>query len=314
MAHHSKSLLLALVAAAGLAFSAAPASAKLTVGISENNPHFFNDQFFKPLGIKHARMVVPWNVLQRKDYWPAYLQLWLDNAKANGVEPHIAFNIIDYTPKYYGKGPTLGQYRKLIQGFRKKYPTVKSFTPWNEANHSFQPTARKPKLAWQYYLELKRVCPTCKTLVADVLDDASMVTWVRKFRRYYKGTGTWGIHNYQDGKSRSPIGKSETLRITKLVPGKIWSTEAGGIVGFRTVKGRLALKFNPKRALRDQQHLFKLMRDRKVRRRYERVYIHHYFGTWTKTKEVERWDSGILGANLKPRPAYYDLKKQVKRG
>src|SRR5688500_3544986 len=131
MAHHSKSLLLALAAAAGLALGAAPASAKLTVGISESNPHFFNDPYFKPLGVKHARMVVPWNILQRKDYWPAYLQLWLDNAAATGVEPHVAFNIIDYRPKYYGKGPTLGQYKKLIQGFRKKYPTVKSFTPWN---------------------------------------------------------------------------------------------------------------------------------------------------------------------------------------
>jgi hypothetical protein len=204
-----------------------------------------------------------------------------------------------------------------VKGFRKKYPSVRVFTPWNEANHSFQPTARKPKLAADYYKILRRNCKNCKVLAADVLDDANLESWMRKFKRYYNGRGTWGLHNYQDANKRRAFRVSWTLKMAKLVKGDIWSTEAGGLVGFKTVKGRIAYKFNTTRQLRAQQYLFQLMRNAKVRNRYKRVYIYHFFGTWTKAKPApggERWDSGLLGATGKPRPAYYDLRKQIARG
>jgi hypothetical protein len=306
-------LLLAAVVAAVLLVPASPAAAKIQIGISEQNPNVFLDRYYKPLGVKYARIVVPWDILKRTDYWPGYLQAWLNGAKATNTEPHVAFNVRDLAPKNLGKGPTLGQYRTLIRGFRKKYPQVRVFTPWNEANHSFQPTAKKPKLAAQYYKILRQNCKGCKVLAADVLDDHNMESWLKQFKRYYNGRATWGIHNYQDANKNRSFRASQTFRIAKLVKGDIWSTEAGGLVGFKTVKGRVAYKYSIARQTRATKHLFRLMGDRRVRNRYKRVYIYHYFGTWSKTRKTNRWDSGLLGLDGKRRPAYFTIQRLARQ-
>ena len=306
-----------LLVTAGAALAVAgPAEAKIQIGISEQSPNMFTNKYFKPLGFKYARMIVPWNILSRRDYWPRYLKAWLDGAKATNIEPHIVFNIQDIKPKYFGKGPTLAQYTKLVKGFRKKYPQVKVFTPWNEENHVFQPTAKSPRLAFQYYRILRRACPSCKILAGDVLDDSNLTSWLEKYERYYKGAGTWGLHNYQDANKGRSLKESWTYKMTKLVKGDIWSTEAGGIVGFKTVQGRVAYKYSLSRQLKAQRHLFRLMGDRRVKHRYKRVYIYDYFGTWdAKGRKDNRWDSGLIarGVKGKPRPAYYDLKKTIKK-
>ena len=308
-----RTITIALLASACLALPASPAAAKLKIGISEQNANVFSNQHFKPLKIRYGRLVVPWNVLSRKDYWPAYLEAWLAGAKRMRVEPHVAFNIADITPSQFGKGPSVKRYARIVKAFRKKYPQVRVFTPWNEANHSFQPTARKPKLAYEYYRALKRACPKCKVLAADVLDDANMVSWLRRFKRYHKGSGTWGIHNYQDANKHRSLRTSYTLRLTRMVKGPIWSTEAGGIVGFKTTKGRVAYKYSLSRQLKAQKYLFELMNKPQVRRRYERVYVYNYFGTWTKSgRKTNRWDSGLLNLDGTRRPAYYDLLRRTR--
>ena len=317
--HPLRAFALLALTTACLALPAAPAAAKLQIGISEQKNEMFSNKYFKPLKVKYARIVVPWNIMSRKDYWPAYLQAWLAGAKATGVEPHVAFNIQDVKPKYFGKGPTPKQYAAMFKKFHRKYKQVRVLTPWNEENHVFQVTARKPKLAYTYYKILRKQCRSCKILAADVLDDSNLTSWIKKFKRYYKGRGTWGIHNYQDANKHRSFRSSWTYKMTKLVKGDIWSTEAGGLVGFKTVKGRVAYKYSLTRQIKAQKYLFKLMRNSKVRKRYTRVYIHHYFGTWTKGgKKTNRWDSGLLNYSKslsgKPRPAYYDLKKQIARG
>jgi hypothetical protein len=306
-----RKLPLLILVAACLAVPAAPASAKIQIGISEQSSLMFGHKHFAPLGVRYARIVVPWNIMTRKDYWPSYLEAWLAGAKATKVEPHVAFGIAGIEQRYFGKGPTARQYLAMVKAFRKKYKQVRVFTPWNEENHAFQPTARRPKLAADYYKALRKACRTCKILAADVLDDANLTSWLRKFKRYYRGRGTWGIHNYQDANKRRPFRQSWTYKMTKLVKGDIWSTEAGGLVGFQTVKGRVAYKYSLTRQRRAQAYLFKLMGNAKVRKRYKRVYIYNYFGTWSKTRRTNRWDSGLIALNGAPRPAYFDLKKLI---
>jgi hypothetical protein len=312
--HPLRAFALLALTTACLALPASPAAAKLSVGISEQNANMFASKYFKPLKVKYGRIVVPWNIMSRKDYWPGYLKAWLAGAKRMHVEPHVAFGIAGVAPKYFGKGPSPKKYLAIVKKFHKKYKTVRVFTPWNEENHVFQPTAKRPKLAYQYYKALRRACGTCKILAADVLDDSNLTAWIKKFKRYYKGNGTWGIHNYQDANKHRSLRKSWTYQMTKLVKGDIWSTEAGGLVGFRTIKGKLAYKYSLSRQLKAQRYLFTLMRNSKVRNRYKRVYIYNYFGTWPKRQKKDRWDSGLVGPNGKPRPAYYDLKKQIARG
>ncbi|MDT9121554.1 hypothetical protein RSW84_29320, partial [Escherichia coli] len=79
--------------------------------------------------------------------------------------------------------------------FRRDFPTVKTFAPWNEANHESQPTS--PKRAAQYYDVLRRECKGCKVLAADVLDSSDVTSWLRSFIRYSHNRGrVWGLHNY----------------------------------------------------------------------------------------------------------------------
>jgi hypothetical protein len=309
----TRRLLVLLAATSALAaLPAAPATAKLQIGISEQSPNMFANKWFKPLKIKYARIVIPWNILQRHDYWPGYFKAWLAGAKRNRVEPHVAFNVQDLRPKYFGKGPSVKTYTKMVKAFHKKYPQVKSFAPWNEENHQFQPTAKNPKLAAQYFKALKKNCKGCRVLAVDILGSPNMKSWLKRFRRYYKGSATWGIHNYQDGNKPKAFKKTWTYLITRYVKGPIWSTEAGGIVGFKTLDGRVAYKYDINRALRAQKRIFKLMSDRRVRSRYKRVYVYNWTGSWTKKKHANRWDSGLIAPNGKPRPTYYDLKKRTR--
>jgi len=309
----TRRLVVLLAAASVLAvLPAAPAGAKLQIGISEQSPNMFANKYFKPLKIKYARIVVPWNIMSRHDYWPGYLRAWLAGAKKMHVQPHVAFNIIDVKPKYFGKGPSVKRYARMVKAFHKKYPVVKSYAPWNEENHQFQPTAKHPKLAAQYYKALRKACPRCRILAADLLGSSNMKSWIRRFRHSYKGSATWGIHNYQDGNKPKAFKKTWTYLITRYVKGPIWSTEAGGIVGFKTVSGRVAYKYNLKRALRAQKRIFALMKNSKVRKRYQRVYIYNWTGSWTAKKHTNRWDSGLIAVNGKPRPTYYDLKRRTR--
>ena len=303
---------LTLLALVACALAAPSADANLRIGISEQNANMFADPYFEPLGIRHARIVVPWNILERDDYWPGYLRAWLDGAARTGVEPHVAFGIADIVEREYGRGPSLRRYGALIRGFRKAYPEVRVFTPWNEANHHFQPTANRPKLAWQYHRILRRNCRGCTVLAADVADGKNLERWLRAFMRHHGRRGIWGLHNYQDANQRLPLKQSWTLRMTRMVRGPIWSSEAGGIVGFKSVDSGAGFRFDLRRQRRAQEHLFALLAHPRVRSRYKRVYVYSYFGSWTRKRTPTRWDSGLLGADGKPRPVYWDLKRQTR--
>ena len=309
----ARTVLLSLLVASAVC-AAAPAGAKIGIGISEQNPNVFANKYFKQLKLRYARIVVPWDITTRKDYWRGYLKAWLAGAKADHIQPHVAFGIKAIEPKYFGKGPTPKQYAKMFKRFRKRYPQVRTFSPWNEENHVFQPTARRPKLAAKYYRIVKKNCRGCKVLAADMLDDANLSSWLR---RYKKAVGPsprlWGLHNYQDANKHRSLKTSWTYQLTKLVRGDIWSTEAGGLVGFKTVKGRVAYKYSLSRQRRAQKYLFKLMANRRVRSRYKRVYVYNFFGTWSKRRKTNRWDSGLIGLNGKPRPAFRDLKKLARK-
>ncbi|MDX6666166.1 MAG: hypothetical protein QOG68_2372 [Solirubrobacteraceae bacterium] len=302
--------------AAALLVPSAPASAKIQIGISEQNPNVFENTYFKALQMHYGRIVVPWNVAYRHDYWPKYLKAWLAGAKADNVEPHIAFGVQGLDAKFLGKGPTPAKYAKAVIAFRKKYPVVKVFSPWNEENHVFQPTFKSPKLAAQYYAAIKRVCKGCTVLGGDFLDGSNLKSWLARYKtQLIKYAHTlprlWGLHNYQDANHHRSFKSSWTYKLTKLVKGTIWSTEAGGLVGFTTVKGKVAYKFNLTRQRKAQKYLFQLMANPKVRSRYKRVYIYDFYGTWSKKKRTNRWDSGLIGLDGKPRPAYNDLKKII---
>jgi hypothetical protein len=315
-----RALVCALLAGGALGATAAPAPA-LQIGISDQHSAMFGDPLFAQLHVRYGRLVVPWNIALKGRARRQGVSSWLFGAAVTGVEPHVAFNVVSYDRKFKARGPSPRQYRRAIVAFHARWPQVRVFSPWNEENHYFQPTYRRPDLAARYYDIVKKVCRGCQVLAADMLDDPNLARWLPRFkralRRYapHRRPRLWGLHNYQDVNHHRRLRKSWTLRLTRMVKGTIWATESGGMVGFVSPKGRLVYPYNTRRAARNLKRLLALLRAPAVRSRYQRVYVYNFYGPWSSSRirRNNRWDSGLIGFDGRPRPAYHVLARASAR-
>src|SRR4051794_1401789 len=288
-------------AAAGVSSGARAASSGPYVGISDQDPDTFKDPRFRALGMRYARLITPWNSIFAE---PARLDVWLQAARAAGIEPMVAFNHSrsDQCPKKPCVLPSVGQYTHAFRAFYAKYPWVRTYQPWNEANHQSQPTGKNPKRAAQYYNVVRSRCHGCTITAADVLDATNLKRWLGTFKRYAKGKPRlWGLHNYTDTNRFRSTG---TKTMLKLVKGQLWLTETGGIVAFTTSGGKVALKHDEKRARRAIDYLFRLAR---TSRRITRVYVYQ----WRKTQSGDRFDAGLVAPDEAPRLSLYALRRQL---
>jgi hypothetical protein len=312
--------LLALLAALMATPGSADAKSRYKVGFGDQDARIFSDPNFTSLGIKRVRLIVPYD-FRREAYQLPQTADWINRAQAAGDEVMIAFNSPrgcynggKYSKKKYCKAPTPAKFQKAFQDFRKLFPKVKIFQPWNEINSKSQPTAKNPKRAAQYYNVAKKNCKKCTILAADLLDSSSVFTYVKKMRRYIKGSPkVWGVHNYSDVNRPKQKGKY-TKGLAKILPGQIWLTETGGLVKFEK-----NFPYSTKRANASTKNLFKLA-DKYSKKlpgfksKVTRVYPYTFYG---ETKG-ERFDAGLVGplplgaTSSAPRPAYKTFKKLVK--
>lgn len=293
----------ALAPAAGAAArSAAPAPA--AIGISDQTASTFADPLFQSLGMRHARLVTPWNSVYTQ---PAELARWIGATQAAGIEPLVAFNhaLDDRCPASPCRLPSVGQYRRAFAKFRRLHPTVRAFQPWNEANHQSQPTGRNPRRAAQYYNAIRSRCRGCTIVAADVLDSNNMERWLRSFKRVAKRPRLWGLHNYTD---TNRFRTSGTERLLETVDGEVWLTETGGVVRFETSDGRVSFPNNPRRAARALRHMFRIAATYPDRIR--RVYIYQ----WKKTNSFDRFDAGLVDPRGRPRPSYRVVRDLIGGG
>jgi hypothetical protein len=289
-----------LLAIIALLPRAGNAEARLSVGISEQNPIVFSDSRFTRLGITRARLVLPIDEALGANYWR--LRPWLEAAAAGGAEPMIAFNRSNAARR---RLPTLAQYRSAVRNLRRDFPAVRTYTTWNEANHYKQPTARRPRRVGRYFNVLRSECRGCRIVGADVLDQRDVGGWLRRFRRTARGPRIWGLHNYRDANRRTdPPARSRTHRFAQRVPGKVWLTESGGIVRFGArFRGGPS---GERRAARATRRAFALARSHP---RITRLYLYH----WIQPTVFHSWDSGLLRRNGSPRPAYRVVRRQLRR-
>jgi polysaccharide biosynthesis protein PslG len=281
---------------------AAPPS--ILVGIGDQDPATFTDPHFKALGIRRARIIVPWNVaLSPPD--ELYLDGWLQAARAARVEPLVHFGAATGThcPARPCPLPTVAAYSRAFRAFRMRWPWVRTVGVWNEANQRAQPTFRHPERAAEYFNAMRRACPGCHVVAADVLDDPNMVEWVRAFRRRADGPRIWGLHNYRDTNPRPGQIYGGTRRLLSITRGQVWLTEAGGIVKFVLPNGHTSLPPSEQRANRALKRLFALAK--RYRRRIRRIYLYN----WRAPIPQNRFDSGLLRNDGTPRPAYSTLKR-----
>ncbi|MGH2945720.1 MAG: glycosyl hydrolase [Solirubrobacteraceae bacterium] len=293
---------LVLPLAVSLAVASSAAAKAPMVGIGDQNAHMFSDPAFQALGVKRSRLALAWD-WHKDDYTLAQTDRWMAVAQAAGVRPLIAFN------RNWRAGgdrhlPSVAAYRKSFRLFRARYPSVREFSAWNEANHSTQPTYRKPKAAARLYKAMRADCRRCTIVAADVLDSSNMIRWLERFKRHAPRARLWGLHNYKDANDRHSRG---TKALLKAVRGRIWLTETGGILRLRPHpdsrgKGRKHTRAQQAGAV---EHVYRLARRN---RRVARIYFYEW-----QAQPRNRWDSAFVNANGTLRPAYYALKRALRQ-
>jgi hypothetical protein len=302
-----KLTLLTILIALSVAALPSGASAAVTVGIGDQSWATFDDANFKALGLRRARVVTPWNVALTRGN-----RLWLDQylaaARVAGVDPLVSFGAAHPSscPKRPCKLPTTGEFTRAFRAFRARWPWVRTIGVWNEANNRTQPTFRYPEQAARYFNVVRRGCPGCRVVAADVLDDANMVRWLLRFRAVAHGARLWGLHNYRDSNPRRGQRYGGTKLLLRTVRGKVWLTETGGIVRFVLPDGRTLFPYSERRANMAIGRVLRLAKA--YRSRIERLYVYH----WRQDPFDNRFDAGLLRKDGKPRASFYTLERWLK--
>jgi hypothetical protein len=265
----------------------------LMVGIGEQGAAMFTDPRFEALGVHKARLVTAYDAV-RVGFERGLVDVWLRAAREAGVEPFVTFG---HSRVHPAKLPSVAEFRADFRAFRKRYPDVRVYAPWNEINHVSQPTSRAPERAAEYYDVVKAECPGCTVLAGDVLDQAGMGRYLARYRRHLDGAPRiWGLHNYADSNRFRDSGLRELLA---TVPGDVWLTETGGIVRF----GR-SFPQDEQRAARAVTYALRLARGHS---RVKRLYLYN----WTGSGPTDRFDSGLVGPDGRPRPGYEALRRAL---
>jgi len=287
---------LVVVAVCAGALATAPraqASWGFDLGIGEQGIEMFSDPRFGALGLEHVRLVAPYDVACRPGIAQQYVDTWLAAARRSGARPLVAF--ASSWRSRWGL-PSYRTYLRCMRAFHARYPWVRDFNPWNEANHGSQPTYRNPVRAAGYYNALRRACRGCNVAAGDVLDWWNMRRWVLQYKRHLRGRPRlWSIHNYLDVNAFRPWRRSGTRRLLRLTSGRLWVSETAGIV-FYVREGRLG----ERHAAAATRWMLSLPRQS---RRITRVYAYQ----WQAECHPNTWDSAWFRANGAARPAYRAL-------
>jgi hypothetical protein len=274
----------AVLAVLAAVASAAPAQARFVLGIGDQSPAMLDDARFAALGLTDTRVVVPYDVATDPGELARYAP-FLDEANARAIRVLVAFGAGADPARL----PSTRTYARAVRAFRNRFPWIRDVTTWNEANHASQPTARHPARTARLYNALRSVCRGCRVVAADVLDQAGFQRWIRTFRRTARRPRIWGLHNYVDVNRNRDV-SIPRMRSATGGRGQIWLTETGGVVRFARSFG-----YDERRAARSTRHVLTIAARRHVRR----VYLYQ----WTGAPIGARWDSGLVAADGRPRPA-----------
>jgi hypothetical protein len=274
--------------------------------MGEQQPSMFTDQHWLRLGMRDARYLTAWDALEHQRP-RELLDRWIAAADAAGARVAISFRR-SYRTRGLALGfPTPEQFQEAFLAFRERYPEVRDWIVWNEANYPLGLSAHRPGLVAGLFDIAARNCPGCRVVGADVLDINGMTEWVRAFRRRARvRPRIWGLHNYVDAQHGRSSGTRELLAATR---GRVWFTETGGwILRRKYQRGRIVRVYRstPQHAARAARHVLRLAC---LSRRIQRVYLYN----WQAPPIVTTWDSGFVGPKGTPRPAYDVLLRQVRR-
>ena len=298
MVHRLTRFLLPLTCVLALVAVPAVASAKLTVGISDNGPQMFSSSAYNRLNLPVARAMFDWNTAVMKNKTELHnAQAWVNAAIADHVSPMISFT--GDTGTTSSAVPTTSQYAAAVRAFMAAVPKVKTYTPWNEPDWIYRPAlANHPALAASYFNVLIRYCHGCTIAAGDVyLPTPQLAPWLRSYARYLNARPkVWALHDYYDVREHNA--NQVAAMISAVHPRQIWLTEISGVER----RGHWQFRNqSPNAANHDEQFLFSL-----PKRFHQITRIYHY--QW-QADNAAGWDSGLLGPLGAPRPAYWTLGK-----
>jgi hypothetical protein len=292
-------LLPAVTAALALLGPIATARA-VTVGLADQSPVAYADARVHALGLRYARLVVPWDAATSE---PQAVQAWLDAVRAAGMTPHVAFEHLasDRCPNRPCTTPSAAQYGAAVRRFIALFPQVKTYTTWNEANHVSQPVAEDPEAVAGYYGQLRAACTSCTIVAGDVLDSGSYRQWLQRFLRASATTPRlWGLHDYGDVTYGRTTGVDSVLA---AVPGRLWIEETGGLVSLRNAAGRQTLAVSEAAAATAIDRAFAIAA---ARPRITRMYVYQW-----QAKATDRFDAGLVRPDGTTRPSYTALARDL---
>jgi hypothetical protein len=302
-------LILGLAALAALAGPAQAAQRKPSpipvIGIGEQNPAIFTSPYFRALGVTHVRVTTAWDSLHHR--WSrSDLDRYMYAARAAHVRVLLGFGHARSPKRKVRRHvPSVKEFLKEFLRYRKRYPWVKDWLTWNEANHCGEPTCHMAHRVARFYNNMRHNCYGCNVVGADVLDTPTMGPWIKVFlRTARKDKMIWGLHNYIDANRFRTSGTRELLRVARH--GQVWFTETGGLVKRRN-KSRIAFPGNRRHAAKATKQVFRLAR---LSTRVKRIYFYHW---QPSTEPLPSWDSALVDPRGLPRPAYKVLKTFVRK-
>jgi len=309
--------LLLITLLSGSAAGALPSGASAaSFGISDQQASTFVNPLYKPLKLKIARYVAPYDVVSD----PVQLQrfaAWY--VAALGAKQRILVSFEhSRTARKEQKLPTKGQYSTAMKLFKKTFPKVKEVNTWNEVNRcqtggrtEGQPKgickgAKGAKQLNDYYGISRKVFKGSKYKIValNVLDEknpAPAVKYVKAFKKIAKpAPKIWGIHNYSD---TNRFSQTRTRKIIRAIgsKGEIWLLETGGQLklGSKTP--------GPAKAAKALKCMFKIAKNKRVKR----VYIYQFNGA----KPEDAFDAGLIGPDgTTKRPGYDVVRKRTRAG
>src|SRR3954464_13167329 len=285
----------------------AAGSQAASVGISDQQASAFSSPFYKPLKLKYARYITPFDVM-KDGFYRQKLDAWLQAAKAQNQRILIAFEH-SYKKGRQKHAPSVKEYTSRMKSFHKAYPEIKEIQAWNEANRCQrtltdrnvvgQPICHNPKRAAQYYMAARKVFKGAKITGLDVLDQNSVkssVAYVKKFLKYAKPRPKyWAIHNYSD---TNRFSKKRTAALLKATGrGEIWLTETGGIVAFGN-----NFPFSETRAAKALKCMFTIAKNPRIKR----LYIYQFSGAPAGFS----FDAGLVNADGTKRKGWTVVQKR----
>jgi len=286
--------LVALLTVVAAAAAAPVAQARPLIGVADQKPSMFADPRFVDLGIRHARLNVPWDVLQD----PTTLMntdVWMFSAKGHGVAPLITIDR-SRRPGLQSRSPSAATIATQVKKWRLRWKgQVKQISSWNEGNIN-----KRPELVAQWYRAILTACPGCTVLGADLVDRSNAGSWAKRFVKAAKRTPkAWGLHNYIDANTFTT---TNTTKFLKAVKGEVWLTETGGVLS----RKRRGVRFDgtgPAHAAQATSYLLKTIVPLDPKR-IKRVYLY----SWSTAPNDKTWDSGFIGPEGDERPALSVLR------